>query len=340
MRNDTNRQVILTSRPTDIPQAGHFELRESVVPEIGNGQFLLRNIYLSVDPAMRGWVSAVANYSEPVALGSVMRAISVGEVIESRHPDYAAGEVVCGLFGWQEFALSDGSEVWFKHDPALAPVSTALGVLGINGLTAYFGLLDVGQPKAGETVVVSTAAGAVGSAVGQLAKIQGCRTVGITGSDDKVALCREAFGYDAAVNYHADDLDSALAAACPDGIDVYFDNTAGRISDAVYRQLNVGARCAICGTASVSSWEPWPDGPRLERHLLVKRARAQGFLLFDFQDRFGEARTQLARWLNEGRLSYREDVLDGLEHAPGAIARLYAGENRGKLLIKLGDAPG
>jgi len=340
MRNDTNRQVILTSRPTDIPQAEHFELRESAVPEIGDGQFLLRNIYLSVDPAMRGWVSAVANYSEPVALGSVMRSISVGEVIESRHPDYAAGELVCGLFGWQEFALSDGSEVWFKHDPALAPVSTALGVLGINGLTAYFGLLDVGQPKAGETVVVSTAAGAVGSAVGQIAKIQGCRTVGITGSDDKVALCREAFGYDTAVNYHADDLDGALAAACPDGIDVYFDNTAGRVSDAVYRQLNVGARCAICGTASVSSWEPWPEGPRLERHLLVKRARAQGFLLFDFQDRFAETRTQLAQWLNEGRLSYREDMLDGLEHAPGAIARLYAGENRGKLLIRLGDAPG
>jgi len=340
MRNDVNRQVILVSRPDGIPQAGHFELRDGSVPETGDGQFLVRNLYLSVDPAMRGWVSAVANYSEPVALGSVMRAIAVGEVIESRHPDYAAGELVCGLFGWQEMAASDGSDVWFKHDPTLAPISTALGVLGINGLTAYFGLLDVGQPKAGETVVVSTAAGAVGSAVGQIARIQGCRTVGITGSDDKVALCREAFGYDAAVNYHGDDLDGDLAAACPDGIDVYFDNTAGRISDAVYRQLNVGARCAICGTASISSWEPWPEGPRLERHLLVKRARAQGFLLFDFQDRFAEARMQLAAWLADGRLSYREEVLDGLDHAPGAIARLYAGENRGKLLIKVGEETG
>ncbi|MDP6345779.1 MAG: NADP-dependent oxidoreductase [Alphaproteobacteria bacterium] len=340
MTEAMNRQVILSDRPTGIPAPEHFELREAPMAEPGEGQFLVRNIYLSVDPAMRGWVSAVANYAEPVAIGAVMRSIAVGEVVASRHGDYAVGDLVCGLFGWQEYAISDGGDVWFKHDPAMAPMSTALGILGINGLTAYFGLLDVGQPQAGETVMVSTAAGAVGSAVGQIARIQGCRTVGLTGSDDKVARCRDEFGYDVAINYKTADLDAAIAEACPDGIDVYFDNTAGAISDAVYRQLAVGARCAVCGTASLSSWEPWPEGPRLERHILVKRARIQGFLLFDYTDRFAEARGQLAAWLAEGKLVYREDVLDGLEAAPGAIERLYRGENQGKLLIRVGDEPG
>jgi NADPH-dependent curcumin reductase CurA len=287
---------------------------------------------------MRGWVNAVANYSEPVALGAVMRSIAVGEVIESKLDGYTTGDVVCGMFGWQEFAAAGATDIWFKHDPAMAPVSTALGVLGINGLTAYFCLLDVGQPQAGEAVVVSTAAGAVGSAVGQIAKLKGCRAVGIAGGAEKVTQCRDEFGYDAAIDYKTADLDAELAAACPDGIDVYFDNTAGRISDAVYRQLAMRARVAICGTASIANWEPWPEGPRVERHLLVKRARMQGFLLFDYADRFAEAREQLAGWLNAGKLTYREDVLDGLEAAPGAIQRLYAGQNRGKLLIKLADA--
>jgi NADPH-dependent curcumin reductase CurA len=329
-----NRQVILTTRPEGIPQPQHFELREAPAPVPGGGQILIRNRFLSVDPAMRGWVSAVANYSEPVGLGTVMRSIAVGEVVESNHPDYAAGEHVCGMFGWQEYAVSDGSNVWFKHDPAQAPLSTALGILGINGITAYFALLDVGRPKAGETVVVSTAAGAVGSAVGQIAKIQGCRTVGITSSAEKIALCREVYGYDDAVSYRAD-LESGLAAACPKGVDVYFDNTAGSISDAVYRHLAVGARAVVCGTASIASWEPWPQGPRVERHILVKRATMQGFLLFDYAARFGEARTQLAAWLADGRLSYREEVLEGLAQAPGAIGHLYAGGNLGKLLIRV-----
>jgi len=330
----TNRQVLLRARPDGIPQPGHFELREAPVPQPGEGQFLVRNRFLSVDPAMRGWVSAVANYSEPVGLGTVMRSIAVGEVVESRHPDFAAGEHVCGMFGWQEYAVSDGKNVWFKHDPAQAPLSTALGILGINGITAYFALLEVGRPKAGETVVVSTAAGAVGSAVGQIAKIKGCRTVGITSSAEKIALCREVYGYDEAISYRGD-LEAGLAAACPKGVDVYFDNTSGSISDAVYRHLAVGARAVVCGTASVASWEPWPQGPRVERHILVKRATMQGFLLFDYAARFGEARAQLAAWLAEGRLSYREEVLEGLEQAPGAIAHLYAGGNLGKLVIRV-----
>ena len=205
----------------------------------------------------------------------------------------------------------------------------------MNGITAYLGLLDVGEPNSGETVVVSTAAGSVGSAVGQIAKIKGCRTVGLTGSAGKVRQCRDEFAYDAAIDYHTDDLDGALAEACPDGVDVYFDNTSGAISDAVYRRLNFGARCVVCGTASLASWEPWPEGPRIERHMLVKRARIQGFLLFDYAARYGEARLQLAEWLTAGKLTYREHILDGLDQAPGAIARLYAGENNGKLLIRL-----
>ncbi len=332
---DRNRQVVLRARPLGIPQAEHFEIREAPTAAPRDGEIMIRNLYLSVDPAMRGWVNAAANYSDPVGIGEVMRSIAVGEVVASRHPDYAPGELVCGMFGWQELAISDGGNVWFKHDPAAAPATTALGILGLNGITAYFGLLEVGRPKPGETVVVSTAAGAVGSAVGQIARIQDCRSVGITGSDEKVALCRDAFGYDEAINYRSADLDAALDAACPQGIDVYYDNTAGAISDAVYCRLNLGARCVVCGTAAVASWEPWPEGPRIERHLLVKRASLQGFLIFDFAERFGEARTQLAAWLREGKLAYREEVLEGIEQAPGAIARLYAGANLGKLMIRL-----
>lgn len=337
MRNSNNRQVVLAKRPEGIPQAEHFALQDGAMPNVNDGEVLVRNLYLSVDPAMRGWVNAVANYSEPVAIGAVMRSIAVGEIVESRRDGYAPGEIVCGMFGWQEYAAAGAEDIWFKHDPAMAPVTTALGILGINGLTGYFGLLDVGEPQAGDTVVVSTAAGAVGSAVGQIAKIKGCRTVGIAGGPDKVAACLDEFGYDAAIDYKTADLDAELKAACPDGIDVYFDNTSGRISDAVYAQLALRARVAICGTASIANWDPWPDGPRVERHLLVKRARMQGLLLFDFADRFAEARTQLASWLRDGKLSYREDVLDGLEAAPGAIQRLYAGENKGKLLIGLDD---
>jgi hypothetical protein len=335
MPNNRNRQVVLASRPTGIPQAEHFNVVESPVPEPGPGEFLLRNKFLSVDPAMRGWVNAAQNYSEPVAIGAVMRAIALGEVVASNHPDYAVGDHLVGFFGWQDYAVGDGTGVWFKVAPDGAPLSASLGVLGINGITAYFGLLEVGRPQAGETVVVSTAAGAVGSAVGQIAKIKGCRTVGVAGGPDKVQACLEDFGFDAAIDYKAGDLDAALSAACPDGVDVYFDNTAGPISDAVYARLRSGARCVVCGTASVADWDPPPQGPRVERHLLVNRARIEGFLVLDYLGRAAEAGDQLAQWLAAGKLRYREDILDGLEQAPGAIAKLYAGANRGKLLIRV-----
>ncbi len=296
---------------------------------------LVHNVYLSVEPAMRGWVSNVANYSEPVRIGEVMRSFAAGEVLQSAHPDFKPGDKVMGMFGWQEFAVVGPAAVTRRVGEDDLPLSLSLGVTGLNGVTAYFGLLDVGCPRPGDTVVVSTAAGAVGSAVGQIAKISGCRTVGIAGGPAKVAQCRKMFGYDAAIDYKSDNFVSALAAACPGGVDVYFDNTGGAISDAVLRHLAVGARVVICGTASVSTWNPWPNGPRAERHLLVKRARMQGFVIFDYAPRFEEAIARIARWVRDGRLRYSEDILEGIEQAPGAIAGLYRGENTGKRLIRI-----
>lgn len=330
-----NKQVLLKSRPDGIPQKENFEIVERPVPALADRQFLVRNEFLSVEPAMRGWVSAVANYSTPVGIGEVMRSFTAGTVVASRHPGYAEGDNVMGMLGWQDFAVSDGSNITRKVKETDLPLSLSLGVLGLNGVTAYFGLLDLGLPKPGETVVVSTAAGAVGSAVGQIATLMGCRTVGITGGAAKVKLCTGEFGYDAAIDYKAGDVGAALKAACPAGIDVYFDNTAGAISDAVIAQIAVGARIVICGTASISSWDPWPIGPRVERHILVKRARISGLLIFDYAHRYEEAIARLAAWVRAGSLRYREDILDGIEHAPGAIAELYRGENLGKRLIKL-----
>jgi NADPH-dependent curcumin reductase CurA len=330
-----NRQVRLKARPTGIPQSEHFEIVEAPAPELGDRQLLVRNEFLSVEPAMRGWVNALANYSQPVGIGEVMRSFAAGTVVASRHPDYREGDKVMGMFGWQELAVSDGASVRRKVREADLPLSLSLGVLGLNGVTAYFGLLEVGVPRPGDTVVVSTAAGAVGSAVGQIAKMMGCRTVGIAGGTVKTALCREAFGYDAAVDYKSGDLAEALAAACPRGVDVYFDNTAGAISDAVLARLAVGARIVICGTASVASWDPAPQGPRVERHLLVKRARMSGMLVFDYAHRFEEAIARLADWVRAGKLKYREEIRDGIENCPGAIAELYRGENLGKRLIRL-----
>jgi len=338
MARTLNRQVRLKSRPGGIPQAEHFAIATAPVPDLREGEILVRNDFLSVDPAMRGWVSAAANYSNPVGIGEVMRSFAAGEVIASRHASYAVGDRVMGMLGWQEYAVSDGNPITRKVRETDLPLSTSLGVLGLNGVTAYFALLDVGEPRPGDTVVVSTAAGAVGATVGQIAKLAGCRTVAITGGPTKTALCRDEFGYDAAIDYKAGNLGASLAAACPRGIDVYFDNTAGPISDAVLGHLAVGARVVICGTASVASWDPPPTGPRVERHLLVKRARMQGFIVFDYQHRYEEAVGRLADWVRAGKLRYREDILDGIEQAPGAIAGLYRGENLGKRLIRLRHA--
>jgi NADPH-dependent curcumin reductase CurA len=330
-----NRQVRLKSRPNGIPQAEHFELAEAPVPALEHGQFLVRNEFLSVEPAMRGWVSAVANYATPVGIGEVMRAFAAGRVVASRHAGYAEGDAVMGMLGWQDYAVTDGSAITRKVVESDLPLSLSLGVLGLNGITAYFGLLDVGEPRPGDTVVVSTAAGSVGSAVGQIAKLMGCRTVGVTGGAVKRKLCLDDFGYDAAIDYKAGDVGKALAEACPRGVDVYFDNTSGAISDAVLPLLALHARVVICGTASVTSWDPPPLGPRVERHLLVKRARMSGLIVFDFQHRYEEAVARLAAWVRAGSLRYREEIVDGIERCPGSIAELYRGENLGKRLIRL-----
>ncbi|MEO7242123.1 MAG: NADP-dependent oxidoreductase [Variovorax sp.] len=326
---------MLKSRPLGIPQAEHFELKTSPLPAPGAGEIVVRNEFLSVDPAMRGWVNAAANYSAPVGLGEVMRSFAAGTVVASRHPDYAEGDRVIGMLGWQDYAVAGPAVIRRKVEEADLPLSLALGVLGLNGVTAYFALTEIGAPRPGDTVVVSTAAGAVGSAVGQIAKLAGCRTVGITGGPAKVGLCLEAFGYDVALDYRAASFDDDLTQACKRGVDVYFDNTAGRISDSVLPHLAKFARVVICGTASVSSWQPWPTGPRVERHLLNKSARMQGFLIFDYEHRYAEALRRLAAWVRSGQLRYREEILDGLAQAPDAIAGLYRGENLGKRIIRV-----
>ena len=336
MNQHINQQVRLKSRPPGIPQAEHFEIIEAPIPNPADGQVLIRNIFLSVEPAMRGWVSSVSNYAEPVPLNTVMRALAVGQIVESYDPGFTPGEYVTGMFGWQDYIVVDANSIERKVGNNNLPISTTLGVLGLNGITAYFGLLEVGMPTPGETIVVSTAAGAVGSCVGQIAKIKQCRTVGITGGPEKVRLCREVFQYDHAIDYRSESLDEALHTTCPEGIDIYFDNTGGMISDAVLKHLNVGARVVICGTASIDSWEPTPLGPRVERSLLVNRARMQGFLVFD-QDRYTEALNALTEWVGAGLIHYREDVLKGIEQAPGSIAGLYRGENMGKRLIQIAD---
>lgn len=332
---EENRQVVLRNRPRGVAQAGDFDIVCANVVDPAPGEIVVRNAFLSVEPAMRGWIADIGNYSTPVPLGSVMRSLAVGHVVASRHPEWDVGDAVTGWFGWQEFATVPADAIVRRVEEADLPLSLSLGVLGINGVTAFLALTKLGAPRAGETVIVSTAAGGVGSTVGQIAKLLGCRTIGIAGGPDKVRACIEQFGYDFAFDYRSDDLDAALARTCPSGVDVYFDNTAGVISDAILRHLAVGARIIVCGTASVSDWSEWPTGPRVERHLLVKRARMQGFVIFDHMSDYADAVSRLAEWVRDGRITYREHVLDGLEACRDAIARLYRGENEGKLIIRL-----
>jgi NADPH-dependent curcumin reductase CurA len=332
-----NRQVILSSRPEGVPQAEHFRIVETAIPEPKPGQVLIRNHFLAVEPAMRGWVNALANYSQPVGIGEVMRSFAAGEIIASEDPQWPVGTRVTGMFGWQDYAAVDVSTIDYRVDQADLPLSTSLGVLGINGITAHYGLMRIGEPKSGETVLVSTGAGAVGSCVGQIARIHGCRTVAITGGEVKRQLCVDRFQYDGAVDYKGEDFAEQLAAACPNGVDIYFDNTSGSISDAVMQHLNVGARVIICGTASIANWNPTPLGPRVERQLLVKRARMQGFVILDHRDHYAAARADLAEWVRRGLIQYEEELLDGIGHAPDAIAGLYRGENLGRRLIRVID---
>lgn len=287
-----------------------------------------------VEPAMRGWLADANNYAS-VQIGDVMRSLCVGTVVESRHTGFSKGERLLGWFGWQQYATVAPDAVVQKITASDLSPSLYLGVLGLNGITAATALDKIGAPQPGETVVVSTAAGGVGSCAGQLAKNLGCRTVGLTGSAEKVRACYDEFNYDHVINYKTDDIGRALSDACPDGVDVYFDNTSGNISDAVMPHLAVGARVIVCGTASISKWDPQPLGPRVERILLTRRAKMQGFLLFDHMDTYGHYVDQLQTAIRENKLNYREHITDGLDTAPGAIAELYRGENLGKRLIRL-----
>ncbi|MFP6751811.1 MAG: NADP-dependent oxidoreductase, partial [Pirellulaceae bacterium] len=301
------------------------------------GEFLAQSLFLSVDPYMRGRMNDVASYADPVGIGERMVGQVVARVVKSNHPRFSEGSIVAGMFGWQEYTISDGKGVR-QIDPDLAPVSTALHVLGMPGLTAYFGLLDICNLQQGDTVVVSGAAGAVGSTVGQLARIKGCRVIGTAGSDEKIDFITGELGFDGGLNYKStDDYGPALRELCPDGVDVYFDNVGGPMTDAVFSLLNVGARVGICGQISMYNVTEAPQGPRLLWHLIIKRARVEGFLVTDFADRFHQALPQLTEWVVGGQITYRERFTDGLENAPRAFLEMMQGANIGKQLVKIAD---
>jgi NADPH-dependent curcumin reductase CurA len=315
-----------------MPKESDFALDEAPDPQPGPGEVLVRNRFLSVDPYQRGRMSEARSYAQPLQIGDVITSQSVGEVTASKDPRFADGDWVVGQTGWQELAAARAGTLR-KIDPRLAPPTTALHVLGATGLTGYFGLFDVGRPLPGDTVVVSAAAGAVGQVVGQLAKIAGCRSVGIAGGEEKKRFLLDEYSYDAAVDYKNEDVSAALKEACPRGVDVYFDNVGGEVSDAVHRRLATHARIVICGEISQYNNTQVELGPRATRLLIVYRTRMEGFLVSDYAHRFGEALPRLAQWLQDGKLRYREDVVDGIENAPRAFIGMLNGENRGKTIV-------
>lgn len=339
--NAMNRALVLQQRPHGAPDADTFRMTESPVPQPQEGQVLLRTLYLSLDPYMRGRISAAKSYAASVEIGAVMVGGTVSRVEASRHPDFAAGQLVLGYSGWQDYALSDGAGLnKLDDDPRLA--SRALGVLGMPGFTAYMGLLDIGQPQPGETVVVAAASGAVGSLVGQIAKIKGARAVGIAGGADKCRYVVDELGFDACIDHRAPDFAAQLAAACPDGIDVYFENVGGAVFDTVLPLLNTKARIPVCGLIADYNATGLPDGPDriglLARTILTKRIRMQGFIIFDdYGSRYGEFHGQMRSWLQEGKIKFREDIVEGLENAPQAFIGLLEGKNFGKLIIHVTD---
>jgi hypothetical protein len=335
---DQNRRIVLASRPVGEPQDSDFRLESVPVPEPGPGQVLVRTQWLSLDPYMRGRMSAAKSYAKSVEIGEVITGGTVGEVLASNDQKFAPGDIVLGMGGWQSHALLDGKELR-KLDPTIAPVQTALGVLGMPGMTAYTGLKNIGQPKAGETLVVAAAAGPVGSLVGQIAKLQGCRTVGIAGGADKVRYLTDELGFDAALDHRAPGLPEKLAEACPNGIDVYWENVGGAVWDAVFPLLNDFARIPVCGLVAnynMTELPPGPDRtPQLMRAILSKRLLIRGFIVWDFGAQAREFSQLVGGWLREGRIKYREDVVEGLENAPGAFMGLLKGANFGKLLVRV-----
>lgn len=320
-----------------MPTEENFEFREEELPGLQEGQLLLKSLYISVDPYMRGRMSDAKSYVAPYNLNEPIAGGVVAEVVESRNERYKSGAVVLGNLPWQTYSISDGKGL-NSLDPDLAPLSYHLGILGMPGMTAYCGLLFIGEPKEGETVVVSGAAGAVGTVVGQIAKLKGCRVVGIAGSDDKTAYLKNELGFDEAINYKTtSNMREALATACPDGVDVYFDNVGGEISDAVYSLLNKFARIAVCGQIALYNATSVPTGPRVEPVLLKKSALMKGFIVSDYAARFPEAATEMVSWVKAGKLQYEEHIVEGFDQLPQAFFGLFRGENTGKLLVKEAD---
>ncbi|MEE2702810.1 MAG: NADP-dependent oxidoreductase [Myxococcota bacterium] len=334
---EMNRQWLLAARPRGLVKQSDFEFVETPLPEPQDGQVLVLNLYLSFDPAMRGWMEDRPSYVPPVQIGEPMRAGSVGQVVATRHPDLKEGDFVQGTFGWQDYALAAPGLA--NPVPPGIPLTWVMGVVGITGLTAYFGLLDLGEPKPGETVVVSGAAGATGSVAGQIAKLHDCRVVGIAGGAEKCAWLTEAAGFDAAIDYKGERVSQKLRELCPNGIDVYFDNVGGPILDDCLGQIAQNARVVLCGGISGYNESEPPPGPRNLMNLVIQRARMQGFIVLDYLPRFGEGVGKLLEWVRAGRIVHREDIQHGLENAPETFLRLFAGKNLGKQLLKIAEAP-
>jgi NADPH-dependent curcumin reductase CurA len=342
MTADKNRQVLLASRPRGEPGPDNFKLVETAVPEPGPGQMLLRTIYLSLDPYMRGRMNAAASYAKRVEVGEVMEGRAVCAVVKSNLPGYKVGDIVVAGTGWQEYSLSDGDGVQ-RVDPALGPISYALGVLGMPGLTAYTGLLNIGKPQPGETLVVAAASGAVGSVVGQIARVKGCRVIGIAGGEPKCRFVKEELGFDDCLDHRQPNLAGRLQAACPGGIDIYFENVGGAVFDAVLPLLNPFARIPVCGLIAQYNATELPAGPdrvpRLMWEILVKRLTFRGFIVWDYSSQYSDFISDMSGWLREGRVKYREDITDGLENAPRELVGLLRGENFGKKIIRVSPDP-
>ena len=333
----SHRVIKMASHPSGALEDDDFDLVDERVPEPADGEALVRTLYLSLDPAIRVWMNGIDTYVPGIHVGDVMRAGGLGEVVQSRNAAYTEGDLVFGMMQWSEYCIARAGPDGMMTLPRQEPITAFLSVLGVTGLTAYFGMFDVAQPKEGETVVVSGAAGAVGSVAGQIGKIIGCRVVGIAGGPEKCAWITDELGFDAWIDYKSEDVAARLRETCPDGIDVFFDNVGGEILDAVLGQINLHARIALCGAISQYDTAELSPGPRNFLNLIPQRGRVEGFILLDYRDRFVDAILQLGQWVQEGRIRYAEDIVDGLENAPTAFRRLFSGENTGKLIVKVAE---
>lgn len=343
MSNRINGQWRLRARPEGMIKVTDFEFESQTVPDIGDSEFLIRNLYFAFEPAMRGWLNDVKSYVPPVQLGEVMRASTVGQVIESNNSDFEVGQLVSGMFGWQEYAISNGQPGvmgTINKVPDGIPPYLILSALGGTGLTAYFGMLDIGEPKSGDTVVVSGAAGATGSVAGQIAKIKGAaKVIGIAGGEEKCRWLTDELGFDAAIDYKSESVMNKLRELCPEGINVFFDNVGGEILDDALLNMAQNGRIVLCGGISSYNEAELPPGPKNYMQLVIRRCRMEGFILIDYFHRAKEAITDLSSWIASGQLKHAEDIQEGIENTPQTFLRLFEGKNRGKQLLKIADAP-